>query len=81
MNKQFTAKLPVETPTPLSSTFPSFLFALYNENIKPNPNTRRNFGLLYPNGSNVYSINLSGEMKESDYERLPIAMNNKPYKG
>ncbi|KAL6271128.1 hypothetical protein ACE6H2_028039 [Prunus campanulata] len=79
--KKFNAKPPVGTPARPGSVLPSFLFALYNENSKPGPSTERNFGLLYPNGSNVYPIDLSGKTPESEYGPLPAATNNAPYKG
>ncbi|KAE8703964.1 tyrosine/DOPA decarboxylase 5-like [Hibiscus syriacus] len=54
--------------------------ATYNRN-KPGPGTERNFGVLYPNGSYVYGIDLSGRTPDSDFEPLPKPDNNEPYKG
>ncbi|PWA53961.1 Glycoside hydrolase, catalytic domain-containing protein [Artemisia annua] len=68
--------------TPLKPTvvFPSFIFALYNENQKTGPGTERHFGLLYPNGTSIYEIDLSGKTEE--YKKaLPAPTNNEPYKG
>lgn len=79
--KKFTAKPPVGTPARPGSVLPSFIFALYNENLKPGQGTERHFGLLYPNGTQVYQIDLSGEVPESEYKPLPPPENNKPYKG
>ncbi|XP_050364010.1 probable glucan endo-1,3-beta-glucosidase A6 [Argentina anserina] len=79
--KKFTAKPPVGTPARPGVVLPSFIFALYNENTKPGQGTERNFGLLYPNGSNVYEIDLTGRTPESEFKALPPAMNNKPYPG
>ncbi|TYJ27267.1 hypothetical protein E1A91_A07G174800v1 [Gossypium mustelinum] len=79
--KKLTAKPPVGTPARPGRVLPSFIFALYNENQKPGPGTERHFGLLYPNGSNVYAIDLSGKTPDSAYEPLPKPTNNEPYKG
>ncbi|XP_028800724.1 probable glucan endo-1,3-beta-glucosidase A6 [Neltuma alba] len=79
--KKVTTKPPVGTPARPGSILPSFIFALYNENQKPGPGTERHFGLLYPNGSHVYEIDLSGKTPESEYKPLPPAENNEPYKG
>ncbi|XWS76040.1 hypothetical protein CRYUN_Cryun01aG0143300 [Craigia yunnanensis] len=79
--KKLTAKPTIGTPARPGWVLPSFIFALYNENQKPGPGTERHFGLLYPNGSNVYGIDLSGETPDSDFEPLPKPDNNEPYKG
>ncbi|KAH7862525.1 hypothetical protein Vadar_006050 [Vaccinium darrowii] len=79
--KKLTAKPPLGTPARPGKVVPAFFFALYNENQKPGPSTERHFGLLYPNGSNVYPIDLSGETRVREYEPLPIPSNNEPYKG
>ncbi|XP_052171216.1 probable glucan endo-1,3-beta-glucosidase A6 [Diospyros lotus] len=79
--KKLTAKPPVGTPARPGTLFPAFIFALYNENQKPGPGTERHFGLLYPNGSHIYGIDLSGKTPESEYKPLPAPTNNEPYKG
>ncbi|XP_016445400.1 putative glucan endo-1,3-beta-glucosidase A6 [Nicotiana tabacum] len=79
--KKFTAKPPVGTPAKPGVVVPTLLFALYNENEKPGPGTERHFGLLYPNGTNIYGIDLSGKTSLSEYEPLPRPKNNEPYKG
>ncbi|KAK9281586.1 hypothetical protein L1049_004489 [Liquidambar formosana] len=79
--KKLTAKPPVGTPARPGTVFPACIFALYNENQKTGPGTERHFGLLYPNGSHVFDIDLTGETPESDYKPLPAPLNNEQYKG
>ncbi|KAL4378094.1 hypothetical protein GQ457_02G004670 [Hibiscus cannabinus] len=79
--KKLTAKPAIGTPARPGWVIPSLIFALYNENQKPGPGTERHFGLLYPNGSYVYGIDLSGKTPDSDFQPLPKPDNNEPYKG
>ncbi|XP_030532753.2 probable glucan endo-1,3-beta-glucosidase A6 [Rhodamnia argentea] len=79
--KKLKARPPVGTPARPGQAMQGFIFALFNENQKPGPTTERHFGLLYPNGSRVYEIDLSGKAPSSGYELLPAPTNNKPYKG
>ncbi|XAR58761.1 Glucan endo-1,3-beta-D-glucosidase [Bertholletia excelsa] len=79
--KKLTAKPPAGTPARPGQLIPAFIFALYNENQKPGPGTERHFGLLYPNGTNIYGVDLSGETPASEYPPLPEPTNNEPYKG
>lgn len=79
--KKLTAKPPLGTPARPGVVLPTFIFALYNENEKPGPGTERHWGLLYPNGSSVYEIDLEGKMPESEYKALPTPENDEPYKG
>jgi hypothetical protein len=44
---------------------PTYVFALFNENLKPGAATEQHWGLLYPNGTAVYSINLAGSSSSS----------------
>ncbi|CAK7349405.1 unnamed protein product [Dovyalis caffra] len=80
--KKLTTKPTIGTPARPGWVIPAIIFALYNENQKPGPGTERHFGLLYPNGTEVYEIDLSGETPLSEYKKaLPVPTNNEPYKG
>ncbi|KAK1408188.1 hypothetical protein QVD17_39823 [Tagetes erecta] len=37
-----------------------FVFALFNENLKPGPTSERNYGLFKPDGSPAYNLGFSG---------------------
>lgn len=75
--KKFMAIPPYGTPSRPFEIIPTMIFALYNENQKPGQGTERHFGLLYPNGSNVYPIDLSGRTPDSDYPALPNPPSNR----
>ncbi|KAL8129281.1 hypothetical protein V2J09_018436 [Rumex salicifolius] len=79
--KKLTTKPPLGTPARPSVILPAFLFSLYNENQKPGPETERHWGVYYPNGTDVYPIDLSGKTASSDYPAIPEGTNNEPYKG
>lgn len=38
---------------------PTFIFSVYNEDLKPGPTTERNWGVLYPSGQPVYPLDVS----------------------
>ncbi|GER39423.1 glucan endo-1 3-beta-glucosidas [Striga asiatica] len=55
------------TPANPSIPIDVFVFALFNENMKPGPLSERNYGLFYPDGSPVYNIGLQGYLPRMDY--------------
>lgn len=60
---------------------PTFIFSLYNENLKRGPGTERHWGLLDNGGRPVYGIDLTGEQNNFNNNQLPVPQNNQPYKG
>jgi len=58
-NGNLMQRIAMNQGTPLKPNVPIdvYVFALFNEDMKPGPASERNYGLFYPNGSPVYAIN------------------------
>ncbi|XP_054816606.1 glucan endo-1,3-beta-glucosidase 14-like [Prosopis cineraria] len=52
------------TPANPSVPIDIYVFALFNENLKPGPASERNYGLYHPDGTPVYNIGLQGYLPE-----------------
>ncbi|KAK4262964.1 hypothetical protein QN277_028450 [Acacia crassicarpa] len=48
------------TPMKPNNDLNIYVFALFNENMKPGPTSERNYGLFNPDGTPAYSLGLSG---------------------
>nr|XP_043635065.1 probable glucan endo-1,3-beta-glucosidase A6 [Erigeron canadensis] len=59
--RKMTAQPPIGTPAKPGVIIPTFLFSLYDENEKTGPGSERHWGLLNPDGSPVYEVDLSGK--------------------
>ncbi|CAK9882249.1 unnamed protein product [Sphagnum jensenii] len=49
---------PLGTPLRPGVAFDTYIFALFNEDLKPGPLSERHWGLFYPNMSQVYTVNV-----------------------
>ncbi|GKA61661.1 probable glucan endo-1,3-beta-glucosidase A6 [Tanacetum coccineum] len=52
----------VGTPARPGATIPTFLFSMFDENQKYGPATERHWGLLNPDGTPVYQVNMTGKV-------------------
>ncbi|GAV85878.1 Glyco_hydro_17 domain-containing protein/X8 domain-containing protein [Cephalotus follicularis] len=54
------------TPLRPNDSLNVFLFALFNENLKPGPTSERNYGLFYPNQQKVYDVPFTVEQIQNE---------------
>lgn len=71
----------VGTPMRPGVFIPTFIFALFNENQKMGQGTEKHWGVMFPNGTNVYSIDMTGAMSDGQYGPMadnPVFSNAPP---
>ncbi|CAL0313494.1 unnamed protein product [Lupinus luteus] len=78
---RMTTNPPLGTPARPRVSIPTFIFSLFNENQKTGPGTERHWGLLHPDGTPIYEIDLTGKKPLTDFASLPAPKNNVPYRG
>ncbi|CAL5426298.1 unnamed protein product [Camellia sinensis] len=59
------------TPANPSVPIDVYVFALFNEDLKPGPASERNYGLYYPDGTPVYNIGLQGNLPQMIINSAP----------
>ncbi|KVI00373.1 Glycoside hydrolase, catalytic domain-containing protein [Cynara cardunculus var. scolymus] len=64
--KKMTGVPSTGTPARPGMIIPTFIFSMYDENQKYGPATERHWGLLNPDGSPVYQVNMTGKGIPSD---------------
>ncbi|KAJ8561188.1 hypothetical protein K7X08_027378 [Anisodus acutangulus] len=79
--RRITSQPPIGTPARPGSAIPTFIFSLYDENQKGVLGTERHWGLLHPNGRPIYDIDLTGQIPEAEFSKLPQPNNNGPFHG
>lgn len=52
------------TPARPSLPIDIYVFALFNEDLKPGPTSERNYGLYYPDGTPVYDLGLQSQLPQ-----------------
>ncbi|XP_073276808.1 glucan endo-1,3-beta-glucosidase 7-like [Primulina huaijiensis] len=70
----------VGTPLMPGISIDTYLFALYDENLKPGPSSERSFGLFKPDLSMTYDVGLSKTSQTPSTPKTPVTPSPKPTK-
>ncbi|KAE8651872.1 hypothetical protein Csa_006041 [Cucumis sativus] len=68
----------VGTPLMPGKSVDTYIFALYDENLKPGPTSERAFGLFYPNLTMTYDVGLSKNSQTPTTPTTPTTPSSKP---
>lgn len=60
------------TPLRPNVVLQAYLFALFNEDMKPGPTSERNYGLFEPNGIEVYDVGLTGSLSLGNKKAVSV---------
>ncbi|KAL2540281.1 O-Glycosyl hydrolase family 17 protein [Abeliophyllum distichum] len=61
----------IGTPLMPNRTFETYIFALFNEDLKPGPMCERNFGLFQPDLTPVYNIGILRPTAKANFPSIP----------
>lgn len=73
-NSNLLKRIQMKQGTPANPSVPIdiFVFALFNEDMKPGPISERNYGLYYPDGTPVYNLGISSSQSPGYLPQMVI---------
>ncbi|GAB4840633.1 hypothetical protein Ancab_021400 [Ancistrocladus abbreviatus] len=69
------------TPLRPSTRLDVYVFALFNEDLKPGPTSERNYGLFHPDCTMTYNIGLSNLLRTPSISSATVALTSSASKG